>query len=84
MKDYILNMVIQTAVYTDALTDKMAAIGAAIAEGISSGFEEAELTGIKEQLSALYNDASTAAETATKIVSGVFDPIDNTSEESES
>jgi len=72
MKKYILNMVIQAAVYTDEIKTKMAEIGTRIAEGIAKGFSEASLSGIKDELSALFDNASKAAEVATGIVNSVF------------
>jgi hypothetical protein len=72
MKDYITNMVVQAAVYTEALKSKMATIGAAIAAGIASGFSGTSLQGIKDQLSSLYTQASEASKTATDIVGSVF------------
>lgn len=72
MKSYITNLVVQAAVYTDALKSKMAAIGAAIAAGITSGFSSTSLSSIKKELESLYTSASAAASVATTLVSSAF------------
>jgi SLT domain-containing protein len=50
----------------------MAAIGKAIADGISSGFSGTSLQGIKDQLSGLYTSASAAAKVSADIIGSVF------------
>jgi hypothetical protein len=72
MKEYIMNIVIQTAVFTDAIKSKMESIGKAIADGISGGLNAVELIGIKSELESLYAQASATSKTATALVDSVF------------
>lgn len=72
MKEYITKMVIQAAVYTEALTDKIAKIGKKIASAIAGGLTGNSLSGIKQELSDLYAEASGKASTAMDIVNSAF------------
>jgi tape measure domain-containing protein len=81
IKEYITNLVIQAAVYTDALESQIADIGADIAAGIASGFSQTQIDALKAKLSALYKSASTAAASATAIIDAAFaDATDATTE----
>ena len=73
MKDYITNLVIQAAVFTDALSSKIATIGAAIGKGIAGGLSATQLTSFRDELAALWASASSAVSTATSLVSSVFE-----------
>jgi len=72
MKEYITKMVIQAAVYTEALTDKIAKIGKKIASAIAGGLTGNSLSGIKQELADLYAEASGKASAAMDIVNGAF------------
>lgn len=74
MKEYITNLILQAAVFTESLQKEMADIGAMLAAGISGGMTEADLTAIKARLAALYAGAASAAATATGIIDAVFVP----------
>lgn len=72
MKEYITKMVIQAAVYTEALTEKIANIGKKIASAIAGGLTGDSLSGIKQELSDLYAEASGKASAAMDIVNSAF------------
>lgn len=72
MKEYLTDLVLQSAIYTDALKTKMAEIGTKIAAGIASGMGAAEITSIRDELSALYESASASATAARALVESAF------------
>ena len=72
MKEYITKMVIQAAVYTEALTEKIASIGKKIASAIAGGLTGNSLSGIKQELADLYAEASGKASAAMDIVNSAF------------
>lgn len=73
MKEYIMKMVVQTAVYTESLSARIAAIGTRIASAVASGVPSAaEITSIKDELAALWTSASASASAASSIVSSAF------------
>ena len=72
MKQYITKLVIESAVYTDTMMSKIAAIGTAIATAIANGASEADIAAIQAQLRALYQEASQTMGTASEIVNTAF------------
>ncbi len=73
MKDYILNAVVQAAVYTDEVKLRMGRIGQAIAAGIANGFtSEGGLQSIKDDLSGLYYSVNASSGMAKALVNEVF------------
>lgn len=72
MKEYIMKMVVQAAVYTTELTDRIAKIGQRIATAIASGMTGDALAGIKNDLSSLFQEASGKASAVMGIVNSAF------------
>jgi len=72
IKEYISNIVVQAAVFTDELTGKMAEIGTAIAQAVAGGVGSADLSGLTGMLSALYQQASASASAAMSVVESAF------------
>jgi hypothetical protein len=72
MKEYITKLVIQTAVYTDALTSRIAEIGAKIAAAMASGVDESGMSSIITELAGIYQSAAASAATVSGIVGAAF------------
>jgi hypothetical protein len=67
-----MKMVVQAAVYTTELTDKIAKIGQRIATAIASGMTGDALAGIKNDLAGLFQEASGKASAVMGIVNSAF------------
>jgi tape measure domain-containing protein len=76
MQEYITKNVIKAAVFTQSFTAQVASIGADLAAAISGGLTGSQLDSLKARLAGLYTSASTAAESATAIVSSAFESYD--------
>lgn len=78
MKDYLKENIVKLAVYTDTFNARLADIGSRMAQAIVQG---TDLTSIKTELEALYDEASANAEIALASLEEVFGSTSTATEE---